>query len=384
MTLKLINDRNDILNDYTLGYSPILDSKCDHTTSLDQFFHLINSDTTIVALLGCGCSTATIPVAEISHYWNIPHIAFAAGTHILNDRSRFRNFYRALISHVYFGEAVAELMDQFGWKQMGLITQDEALFQNVLAGIISAFEKHGLVLDGYVIKRGGSLRPFFERNDALNFRLNKINAYPSFSYQVLCEAYYRGMYGSKYVWILPMWYSPDWWKTVSSKNSSCTDDIMLQMLNGIIGVVPEGFFPLENESIVTYSGLTSKMFRDKLDLIFQEPKYENYSEIVPGVVFDSVWTIAIGLDMASKKILIKNETGCEGLPGELVPLEHFQYNNMKLGCVIKQSFSELNFLGITGDIIYSLNGSRPDNIILYQQYRRISGTCINHSVYIST
>ena len=58
-------------------------------------------------------------------------MAIAAGTSILNDRSRFRNFYRALISHGYFGEAVAELMDQFGWKQMGLITQDVALFQNV-------------------------------------------------------------------------------------------------------------------------------------------------------------------------------------------------------------------------------------------------------------
>ena len=81
------------------------------------------------------------------------------------------------------------------------------------------------------------------------------------------------------------------------------------------------------------------MFRKKLDLIFQEPK--------SGIVFDTVWTIAIGLDVASKKILINNETGCEGLPGELVPLEHFQYTNMKLGCVIKQSFSELNFLGIT-------------------------------------
>ena len=89
------------------------------------------------------------------------------------------------------------------------------------------------------------------------------------------------------------------------------------------------------------------MLHDKLDLIFQEPKYENYSEVVPGAAFDSVWTIAIGLDVASKKILINNETGCEGLPGDLVPLEHFQYTNMKLGCVIKQSFSELNFLGIT-------------------------------------
>ena len=72
------------------------------------------------------------------------------------------------------------------------------------------------------------------------------------------QAYYRGMYGPKYVWILPMWYSPDWWKTVSSKNCSCTDGIMIQVLNGIIGVVSEGHFPLENESIVTYSGLVGK------------------------------------------------------------------------------------------------------------------------------
>uniref|UniRef100_A0A1X7VGX3 G-protein coupled receptors family 3 profile domain-containing protein n=1 Tax=Amphimedon queenslandica TaxID=400682 RepID=A0A1X7VGX3_AMPQE len=377
LTLKLINDRKDVLNNYTLGYSPILDSKCDRTTSLDQFFNVINSDTTIIALLGCGCSTATIPVAEISHYWNIPHIAFAASTHILNDRSRFRNFYRALISNVYFGEAVAELMVQFGWKQMGLITQDEALFQNVLVGIISAFEKQGLVLDGYIIKTGGSLNPFFARKDAMNFRINKINAYPSFSYQVLCEAYYRGMYGSKYVWILPMWYAPDWWKTVSSGNCSCTDDIMLQMLNGIMGVVPEGFFPLENESIVTYSGLTSRIFADQYHFLLQEPKYENLTELgIAGLAFDAVWAIAVGLDIASKKILFGNETGCEKLSGEIAPLEYFNYTNKKLGCILKQSFSEVNFLGITGDIAFTLNGSRLDNVILCRQYRS-SGTTVN-------
>ena len=32
------------------------------------------SDPTFLTLLCCGCSTATIPVAEISHYWNIPHV----------------------------------------------------------------------------------------------------------------------------------------------------------------------------------------------------------------------------------------------------------------------------------------------------------------------
>ena len=49
--------------------------QCDHTASLDAFFELFwNSNTTYVTLLGCGCSQATIPVAETSHYWNIPQV----------------------------------------------------------------------------------------------------------------------------------------------------------------------------------------------------------------------------------------------------------------------------------------------------------------------
>ena len=51
--------------------------QCDHTASLDAFFELFwQSNTTYVALLGCGCSQATIPVAETSHYWNIPQVIF--------------------------------------------------------------------------------------------------------------------------------------------------------------------------------------------------------------------------------------------------------------------------------------------------------------------
>ena len=28
-----------------------------------------------IAVVGCGCSVATEPVAEISHYWNIPQVS---------------------------------------------------------------------------------------------------------------------------------------------------------------------------------------------------------------------------------------------------------------------------------------------------------------------
>ena len=48
-----------------------------------------------------------------------------------------------------------------------------------------------------------------------------------------------------------------------------------------------------------------------------------------------------------KRIAMGNDSGCEGLPGDLVPLEEFDYTNERVGCILRQGFAEVNFLGIT-------------------------------------
>ena len=100
LALEQINNRTDILPNYTFNYTTIRDSKvypmpqylkiynlnlyvnityimqCSRTASLNAFMEDFRNDSqpTYVSLLCCGCSTATIPVAEISHYWNIPQV----------------------------------------------------------------------------------------------------------------------------------------------------------------------------------------------------------------------------------------------------------------------------------------------------------------------
>ena len=49
--------------------------QCSRTDSLDVFFQ--DTQLTVVpkiAVVGCGCGVATIPVAEVSHYWNITQV----------------------------------------------------------------------------------------------------------------------------------------------------------------------------------------------------------------------------------------------------------------------------------------------------------------------
>ena len=50
--------------------------KCNRSASLDAFFQHFDNDSepTYISTVCCGCSVATIPVAEISHYWNIPQV----------------------------------------------------------------------------------------------------------------------------------------------------------------------------------------------------------------------------------------------------------------------------------------------------------------------
>ena len=42
-----------------------------------------------------------------------------------------------------------------------------------------------------------------------------------------------------------------------------------------------------------------------------------------------------------------NATGCQDVPGSLVPLEHFNYTNERIGCLIQWNIQRTNFSGLT-------------------------------------
>ena len=58
-------------------------------------------------------------------------MAYAAAAYELNERHRFRNFYRTLPSFEHIAASLAQLMREFEWRQMAIITQQESLFMGV-------------------------------------------------------------------------------------------------------------------------------------------------------------------------------------------------------------------------------------------------------------
>ena len=75
---------------------------------------------------------------------------------------------------------------------------------------------------------------------------------------------------------------------------------------------------------------------------------QNLTEfIISGPSYDGAWAMALGLDIASERVNRNDSSGCGHLPGELVPLENFTYKNEMMGCVLFNSFHQVNFSGIT-------------------------------------
>ena len=62
-----------------------------------------------------------------------------------------------------------------------------------------------------------------------------------------------------------------------------------------------------------------------------------------------MWAIAFGLhtvDMwAREETVDTNE--CDGMSGELLTLDKFNYTNEMMGCFMHRAFQEVNFTGIT-------------------------------------
>ena len=62
-----------------------------------------------------------------------------------------------------------------------------------------------------------------------------------------------------------------------------------------------------------------------------------------------LWVLAFALN--STNAMVKGGditgTGCEGVPGSLVPLEEFNYSNSRMGCLIQWNIQQTNLSGLT-------------------------------------
>ena len=93
---------------------------------------------------------------------------------------------------------------------------------------------------------------------------------------------------------------------------------------------------------------TAKEFHDNYTNAYNGTEYKQFA-----AAFDALWTVARVLNYTEtlRNTNMSTYENCSDLPGELVPLNEFNYSNAFMGCVMSNSYYEVNFTGVSVSLL---------------------------------
>ncbi|XP_072027769.1 gamma-aminobutyric acid type B receptor subunit 1-like [Amphiura filiformis] len=352
-----VNQDSRILRDYELVIIPT-DSACNGGRGVDTMYkELYNSSLSKIMIIGAGCSVATEPTAESSHYWNLIQISYAANSPELSYRDMYPRFFRLSLSEYMFNPMRIAVIKHFGWSRVATIHQRADFFSLGDAD----FRKQAAAVGVEIItSEPFTDDPLSQVNNIkrLDARIILCNSYEPQARKVFCAAWKAGLYGRKYVWIIPAWFQTYWWRIRNpEENIDCTIEQMDEATKGYLGVYQIIFLEnggddtLSGKSTSDYiNGLKEKMGEDvEFQFGFQEAAYG----------YDTIWTMALALN--------KTEAHLKAID-PLRSIADFNYEDEEIGNILLEKVTNTKFQGLTGTVQFLDTGDRRGIVKLTQNH----------------
>ena len=140
--IDLINNDTNLLPNFTLGYD-IRDTCNSENIGLDESIDFLvagnqldlescgdtyasglgnsSSSIPISVVIGAAASAVSVPVATLLRLFKVPQISYASSSARLNNRHRYRYFFRTIPPDNLQAEAMIDLCKKFGWKYISTI-----------------------------------------------------------------------------------------------------------------------------------------------------------------------------------------------------------------------------------------------------------------------
>ncbi|XP_072048110.1 gamma-aminobutyric acid type B receptor subunit 2-like [Amphiura filiformis] len=181
--------------------------------------------------------------------------------------------------------------------------------------------------------------------------------------KILCEAHRQDMTTSEYVWIVPGWYTQQWWAD-DNDAINCTVDEMNDALlsTNILTTQQLNFGAKEGQTI---SGFTPKQLDSQLrDRLTQKYTWTDYAPYG----YDAVWAIGLMLNKSAQELA---ETVFAD--GKKRRLEDFNYEDSELFKIFTDNLDQTDFDGMTGQVTFRGGDRLVDTSIGQMQgYTRIT------------
>ncbi|XP_065095274.1 gamma-aminobutyric acid type B receptor subunit 2 [Ochlerotatus camptorhynchus] len=323
-----------------LGYTLKLltnDTKCDPGIGIDRFFHALytHQDKRIIMVLGSACSEVTESLAKVVPYWNIVQVSFGSTSPALSDRREFPLFFRTVAPDSSHNPARIAFIKHFGWDTVATFSENEEGHSLAVNDLVTELELANITCAATI---SFAETDFKEQLKLLRDKDIRV-IIGSFSHEiapkVFCEAYYLGMFGTEYAWILQDTHISFWWLV---QNPACPLPILLKAVENVLLVS-------SYNSIVgmgtALSGLTNDIFLQKLS---DMNVTDSVSQFAPQT-YDAVWAIALALRGAERtwtQVAHLNRTR----------LAHYDYTRFDMAKELLHQFDSLKFNGISGPVSF--------------------------------
>ena len=344
LAVKHINNRSDILKDYTLDFI-MSDTGCEAQRDVYSFAKdIAHRDKPLVGIVGPSCDSSATSIVQLTTNERISLVSVHWGR--FAHFADFINAFGIIGSISTIADTYLELIQKNNWKHIALLYKEADYGLQVLFELREKFRN----LSGYEIAFISPIYETFLPLEAIRqsfIRVIFVESSPTLTRKVLCLAYHQGMIFPNYQWVTELLYDSDFYDPADfyygGSRYHCSSRDFSTALNGLINF----FIRLEPDTdtnVSTLSGLSYDQYlteyraEDELYECSVRSMYNLTAWASP--VYDAVWALALALNSSLTELDDKNIT--------FIKESHNKQN--KITEVIQRHMLDVDFQGITGRI----------------------------------
>ena len=361
----LINNSTNILPDYQLSIE-WKNSQCNSAKSVEKIIDFVENQTVIYHFVfGPACSISAEPVGEIIPNYYLNMLAYSAASPGLTSYV-YPNTFLGVATYNTLVVVYVKLIEFYQWRRVALVGQDTGLFNTINLNFAEELNNLNVAFDiarvvgGNKVQIDTNLDRIFGVSE---YRIIFGNFYELQAYEVMCRAYEKGYVYPYVTWVLPSWFASGWTERGKESCQFCQGCDIEAALRGSLGVdALTGRNQTLSDNNDTILGFKQQEIWDMFteNNVVTDPNVEKYLPYT----FDSLLSIAIAMNTSIQNGLNLTQFNYHDP-------NNYSANNLTVRS-LRASLSAVNFMGLTGDVIYKNRAREYSNAELSEY--KINGT----------
>ena len=358
LAIEQINNKSDLLPGYRLELIDIESEACGisviNTGRVNFYRHLVDPNSLVVGVVGLFCSTVTAAISPIANHPRIDYIQVAGSTSpLFQNVAAYPRLYHTISSSNIFNRATVRLMDEFSWRKISSI-HDENIFFTTTADNFASIIHANPSLE--LVTRISTSLPLIPETFT-NLRQSGARiVYPTLTApgaaKLLCEAFKGGFIWPGYVYI----FHGASFGEFDESQVPCGVRELREALEGVF-LLQYRLYAKPSDRLV--SGWTYEEYHDeylrRLTEFANASGTQLYNNYYANVLHDEVWSLALALNRSLETLKMLN-----------VSLADYRFGQTTVTNTIAENFDDISFQGAGGYIKFNSFQEAESSVNIFQ------------------